>query len=127
MARRPFPFCVSARDRILHAFDAALVLRDGFPISPGHTLIVPRRQVASFFALEAGEQAAMLDALTWAHADGDQLKLLHSDGAAAETQRMDRPIPAACSDVPATLHRPRRAVAWAKPMATPRGPVEVAR
>ena len=127
MARRPCPFCVPARDRILHAFDAALVLHDGFPISPGHTLIVPRRHVASFFALEAGEQAAMLDARTWAHADGDQLKLLHSDGAAAVTQRVDRLILSPCSDVPATLPRSRRAVALAQPMATLRGPVGTAR
>ncbi len=48
------PFCAPAAERIVRAFDAVLVLRDGFPISPGHTLIVPRRHVASFFALEAG-------------------------------------------------------------------------
>jgi diadenosine tetraphosphate (Ap4A) HIT family hydrolase len=63
------PFCKPAAERIVRAFDAVLVLRDGFPISPGHTLIVPRRHVASFFGLEAGEQAAMLDALTWAKAE----------------------------------------------------------
>jgi diadenosine tetraphosphate (Ap4A) HIT family hydrolase len=26
-----------------------IVLRDGYPVSPGHTLIVPRRHFASFF------------------------------------------------------------------------------
>jgi hypothetical protein len=127
MAGRPCPFCAPAPDRILHALDAALVLRDGFPISPGHTLIVPRRHVGSLFAVESTEQAAMLDALTWAQADGDQLKLLHSDGAAAVTQRMDRLILSACSGVPATLPRSRRAVALAQPMATLRGPVGTAR
>jgi len=50
------------------------VLRDGFPISPGHTLIVPRRHVGSFFALESTEQAAMLEALNWAR---DELDRLH--------------------------------------------------
>jgi diadenosine tetraphosphate (Ap4A) HIT family hydrolase len=69
MAGRPCPFCAPAHERIVRAFDAALVLRDGFPISPGHTLIVPRRHVGSFFALEASEQAAMLDALNWARAE----------------------------------------------------------
>ena len=73
MAGRPCPFCAPARARILHAFDAALVLRDGFPISPGHTLIVPRRHVGSFFALESTEQAAMLEALNWARAELDRL------------------------------------------------------
>ena len=73
MAGRPCRFCAPARDRILHAFDAALVLRDGFPISPGHTLIVPRRHVASFFALEAAEQAAMLEALNWARGELERM------------------------------------------------------
>jgi diadenosine tetraphosphate (Ap4A) HIT family hydrolase len=73
MAGRPCPFCAPAPDRILHALDAALVLRDGFPISPGHTLIVPRRHVGSFFALESTEQAAMLEALNWARAELDRL------------------------------------------------------
>lgn len=55
MPERSCPFCSPTPDRIVHAFDAALVLRDGFPLSPGHTLIVPRRHVGSFFALEPAE------------------------------------------------------------------------
>jgi diadenosine tetraphosphate (Ap4A) HIT family hydrolase len=74
MSDKQCPFCTPAADRIVHAFDAALVLRDGFPISPGHTLIVPRRHVGSFFALESTEQAAMLEALNWAR---DELDRLH--------------------------------------------------
>jgi diadenosine tetraphosphate (Ap4A) HIT family hydrolase len=68
------PFCAPAEGRIVCAFNAALVLWDGFPISPGHTLIVPRRHVGSFFALDAREQAAMLEALNWAR---DELTRLH--------------------------------------------------
>ena len=37
-----------------------LVIRDGFPISPGHTLIIPKRNVGSFFELEADERAELL-------------------------------------------------------------------
>jgi diadenosine tetraphosphate (Ap4A) HIT family hydrolase len=43
-----------------------LVLRDGFPTSPGHTLIVPRRHVASFVALGSDERSKTLEALSWA-------------------------------------------------------------
>jgi diadenosine tetraphosphate (Ap4A) HIT family hydrolase len=68
------PFCTPAAERIVHAFDAVLVLRDGFPMSPGHTLIVPRRHVASFFALTPAEQAGILEALNWAR---DELERLH--------------------------------------------------
>jgi diadenosine tetraphosphate (Ap4A) HIT family hydrolase len=73
MPERSCPFCSPTPDRIVRAFDAALVLRDGFPISLGHTLIVPRRHVGSFFALEPPEQAAMLEALNWARAELDRL------------------------------------------------------
>jgi diadenosine tetraphosphate (Ap4A) HIT family hydrolase len=39
----------------------AWALRDAYPVSPGHTLIVPRRHVASFFELTPEEQSSMLD------------------------------------------------------------------
>jgi diadenosine tetraphosphate (Ap4A) HIT family hydrolase len=32
----------------------------GFPVSPGHVLIVPRRHEADFFSLSPPEQAAMV-------------------------------------------------------------------
>jgi diadenosine tetraphosphate (Ap4A) HIT family hydrolase len=32
----------------------------GFPVSPGHVLIVPRRHEADFFSLSGFEQAAMV-------------------------------------------------------------------
>ena len=37
-----------------------LVVRDGFPISPGHTLIIPKRHVGSFFELEPEERSELL-------------------------------------------------------------------
>ena len=30
---------------------AGLIVRDAYPVSPGHTLIIPRRHVGSFFDL----------------------------------------------------------------------------
>jgi diadenosine tetraphosphate (Ap4A) HIT family hydrolase len=39
--------------------DLAVAFPDGFPVSPGHTLIVPRRHVADYFALEEAEQDAL--------------------------------------------------------------------
>lgn len=38
----------------------SLAFFDGFPVSPGHTLIIPRRHVASFFDLTDEEVADML-------------------------------------------------------------------
>ena len=37
-----------------------LAIRDGFPVSPGHTLVIPRRHVASFRDLTPGEWTAAL-------------------------------------------------------------------
>ncbi len=38
----------------------AFAIRDGFPVSPGHTLVVTRRPVATFFEATAEEQAAVM-------------------------------------------------------------------
>ena len=43
----PCPFCTLPPARIIAGDAHALALRDGYPVSPGHTLIVPRRHVAS--------------------------------------------------------------------------------
>jgi diadenosine tetraphosphate (Ap4A) HIT family hydrolase len=40
-----------------------MALPDAFPISPGHTLIVPERHVGSFFDISDEERAALLDLL----------------------------------------------------------------
>ena len=48
------------------------VIRDGFPISPGHTLIIPKRHVASFFELTAEERSGLLALLDEAKADLDR-------------------------------------------------------
>ncbi|NJD26383.1 MAG: HIT family protein [Betaproteobacteria bacterium] len=41
----------------------ALAIRDAYPVSPGHTLIIPRRHVDSFFAATADERLAMFELL----------------------------------------------------------------
>jgi diadenosine tetraphosphate (Ap4A) HIT family hydrolase len=41
----------------------AFAIRDGFPVSLGHTLIVPRRMVSTWFEATAAEKAAMVDLL----------------------------------------------------------------
>jgi diadenosine tetraphosphate (Ap4A) HIT family hydrolase len=60
---QPCPFCTLPADRVLLASPLALVLRDAYPISPGHTLIIPRRHIASFFELTAEERADLLTLL----------------------------------------------------------------
>ena len=56
-------FCNLEPDRIISESDYTLTIRDGFPVSQGHTLIIPKRHVQSFFELQASEKAAVLQAL----------------------------------------------------------------
>ena len=48
-----------------------VVISDGFPISPGHTLVIPHRHVASFFELEPEEREGLLTLLDRAKAKLD--------------------------------------------------------
>lgn len=54
------PFCERlARGETVVGSDLAAAFPDGFPVSPGHTLVVPRRHVADYFELTGEEQAAL--------------------------------------------------------------------
>lgn len=52
-------FCKLPADRIQAANDLALAFSDAFPVSAGHTLVIPRRQVANFFDLTEDEVVAV--------------------------------------------------------------------
>src|SRR3990172_9053617 len=54
------PFCTLGAERIVLANELAVVIRDAFPVSPGHTLIMPKRHVGSFFDATGDERKAML-------------------------------------------------------------------
>lgn len=45
------------------ANDHALAIMDGFPLSPGHALVIPRRHIASLFEATKDEREALLDLL----------------------------------------------------------------
>jgi diadenosine tetraphosphate (Ap4A) HIT family hydrolase len=49
-------FCTPDRE-ILAESTHALAFADGFPVSPGHTLVVPRRHVVTIFDLPEDEYA----------------------------------------------------------------------
>ena len=56
-------FCAIPRDQVLIDHPLAFVKSDGYPVSKGHTLIIPRRHVASFFETTDEERLAMLKLL----------------------------------------------------------------
>src|SRR5579885_1602497 len=57
------PFCHLPAGRILAANESAVAVRDKFPVSRGHTLILARRHVASFFDLTPSELASIHELL----------------------------------------------------------------
>ena len=55
------PFCTLPPERIIDSNDLAIVIRDGFPISQGHTLIIPKRHTGSFFDTSDEEKLALFE------------------------------------------------------------------
>jgi diadenosine tetraphosphate (Ap4A) HIT family hydrolase len=53
------PFCFPEATRIFHAGPLVLSLWDGFPVAPGHALLIPRRHVADWFEATPEEQAEL--------------------------------------------------------------------
>lgn len=53
------PFCTLDATKVWLTNDHAIAFRDGFPISPGHTLVIPRRHARSLFDLSDSEQQAI--------------------------------------------------------------------
>ena len=62
---KPCLFCTLRADRIVNenSPSLAVVIRDGYPVSPGHTLVLPKRHVGSFFHLSAAERVAVMGLL----------------------------------------------------------------
>lgn len=54
------PFCERLRsDDVVARSGHAVAFRDAYPVSPGHTLVVPRRHEPDYFALDDEERLAM--------------------------------------------------------------------
>lgn len=57
------PFCSPDNSKTILFNDYAMAIYDGFPVTPGHTLIVPKRHISSFFDATKEEQTALFDLL----------------------------------------------------------------
>jgi diadenosine tetraphosphate (Ap4A) HIT family hydrolase len=52
-------FCGDLKDHlVLEESELVYAMADRFPVSPGHTLIIPRRHCADYFLLSPDEQSA---------------------------------------------------------------------
>ncbi len=57
------PFCSSLDSRVFLENDLSLAILDGFPISEGHSLIIPKRHVSSIFEIEKKELLSLFNLL----------------------------------------------------------------
>ena len=71
--------CIEAK-RVVATDDLFAVIRDGFPVSPGHMLIIPRRVVKRFAELTETEKVRLMKWVTWAHEHVSQSAERKPDG-----------------------------------------------
>ena len=65
---KPCAFCTLPSARVIDENTTAMVIRDGYPVSPGHTLLIPKRHTGSFFDLsehERNDLLALLNRAKW--------------------------------------------------------------
>ena len=67
------PFCTLPAHCVVAKPGVGWVIRDAFPVSQGRTVVIPRRQIASFFELEAKERNELMAPL------GQAKKVLDSE------------------------------------------------
>ena len=72
MGQAECPFCALPGSRVIDSDPNALVIRDGFPVAQGHTLIIPRRHVGSFFEVSRAERESLFALLERAKAELDK-------------------------------------------------------
>ena len=56
----PCPFCNLGSARWIASNDLAFAMRDGFPVSPGHTLVIPHRHFPDWFDATNAERQALM-------------------------------------------------------------------
>jgi len=124
MTQSNCPFCNADQSNVLLANEHATAFLDGFPVTPGHSLIVPKRHIASFFEATKEEQAAMFDLvaemreLLLAERTPDGFNVGINDGAAAGQTVMHlhiHLIPRYAGDT----EDPRGGVRWIMPVKAP--------
>ena len=54
------PFCNPAAGATIAENELAVALKDAYPVSPGHALIVPRRHIGSWFDASPSEREALV-------------------------------------------------------------------
>ena len=89
-------FCTLPPERILGENAHAVWIRDGYPVSLGHSLVISKRHVGSFFEASHTERCALLELLDQAKTAADAefgpscYNVGINDGPSAEQTAMPR-------------------------------------
>jgi diadenosine tetraphosphate (Ap4A) HIT family hydrolase len=59
----PCPFCNPDETKVILQTNVVIAVRDAYPITDGHTLVIPRQHVTSIFDLKDAEQSALWKAV----------------------------------------------------------------
>jgi diadenosine tetraphosphate (Ap4A) HIT family hydrolase len=114
------PFCSLLPSQIAGSNAHAVAIFDGFPVSPGHMLIIPKRHIGSLFEATEDERSALFDLLgvmrerLLQERNPDGFNIGINDGAAAGQTVMHlhiHLIPRYSGDIP----DPRGGVRWIFP------------
>lgn len=74
--QKPCPFCQfisgEIKKPILFQNDSGFVVRDGFPITDGHTLIIPKHHIGSFFEISQQQRQDLFELVDLAKVDLDK-------------------------------------------------------
>lgn len=75
LSNKPCPFCTlqtePSQRQLRFENSVGFVIRDGYPITNGHTLIIPKRHVGSFFEITPEERQALFELVDLAKAELD--------------------------------------------------------
>lgn len=83
------PFCRLEPERVFAENEHAVAIYDGFPVNPGHALIIPKRHIVSLFEATREERKGLFDLLAEAREQlraerkPDGFNIGINDGAAA--------------------------------------------
>lgn len=89
MTSKPCTFCTLPVSRVVGQNRHAIWIRDAYPVSLGHSLVIPKRHMGSFFDARQEERTALLELLDLAKAAAvsefqpDGFNIGINDGAAA--------------------------------------------
>jgi diadenosine tetraphosphate (Ap4A) HIT family hydrolase len=83
------PFCDLALERVIKRAQGCIALIDAYPVSRGHTLVIPERHISSFFRTTPEEKVGIFSLIEWCRNDlvmrfrPDGFNIGINDGAAA--------------------------------------------